>query len=81
MGWWDWRWMRREWEWDDIGVCECWGWNGEHVFCYFDDVFFLSLFFCVMVLVVCVMNLEEKKRKSDEGNGILDREVWVEQDL
>jgi hypothetical protein len=29
----------------------------------------------VMVLVVCVMNLEEKKRKSDEGNGILDREV------
>jgi hypothetical protein len=29
----------------------------------------------VMVLVVCVMNLEEKKRKRDEGNGILDREV------
>jgi hypothetical protein len=27
-----------------------------------------------MVLVVCVMNLEEKKRKSDEGNGILDKE-------
>jgi hypothetical protein len=27
-----------------------------------------------MVLVVYVMNLEEKKRKSDEGNGILDKE-------
>jgi hypothetical protein len=34
----------------------------------------------VMVLVVYV-NLEEKKRKSDEGNGILDKKVWVEQDL
>jgi heme/copper-type cytochrome/quinol oxidase subunit 2 len=37
-------------------------------------MFFLSLFVCVMVLVVYVMNLEEKKRKSDEGNGILDKE-------
>jgi heme/copper-type cytochrome/quinol oxidase subunit 2 len=37
-------------------------------------MFFLSLFVCVMVLVVYV-NLEEKKRKSDEGNGILDKKV------
>jgi hypothetical protein len=36
-------------------------------------MFFLSLFVCVMDLVVYV-NLEEKKRKSDEGNGILDKE-------